>query len=182
MIDPHERRVIAHEEVLRADPRPDGNWSVTRMTYDTTRTNGILMSPDERTLYVAQSHSEPGRIRELRAYPVRDNGSLGQYTVLHQFGEDCRGPQRGIDGMCFDTEGNIVATAGNYQSGPGPMIYVFAPSGRLLETHPMPVDQPTNCAFGDADLSTLYVTTAQGHLLRARNTGRRGWLLWPPSR
>ena len=73
MIDPHERRVIAHEEVLRADPRPDGNWSVTRMTYDTTRTNGILMSPDERTLYVAQSHSEPGRIRELRAYPVRDN-------------------------------------------------------------------------------------------------------------
>ena len=82
--------------------------------------------------------------------------------------------------MCFDTEGNIVATAGNYQSGPGPMIYVFAPSGRLLETQPMPVDQPTNCAFGDADLSTLYVTTAQGHLLRARNTGRRGLAAMAP--
>jgi sugar lactone lactonase YvrE len=38
--------------------------------------------------------------------------------------------------------------------------------------------EPTNCAFGDPDLSALYVTTAEGHLYRARNTGRRGRALY----
>ncbi len=183
-IDPSERMDVDHEEAFRADPQPDGSWSVKRATFDTTKTNGILISPDERTLYVAQSHSEEGFIRELRAYPINDDGSLGQYVVLHQFGEDYRGPQRGIDGMCFDTEGNIVATAGWERSGPGPMVYVFAPSGRILETHPMPpgAGQPTNCAFGDPDLRTLYVTDSAGNLYRVRNTGRQGWLLWPKAR
>ena len=180
-IDPDERMEVDHQEVLRADPQPDGTWSVQRMTYNTTKTNGILMSPDERTLYVVQSDSEMGRPRDLRAYPIKEDGSLGPYTVLHQFGEDYRGTHRGIDGMCFDSEGNIIATAGWYEAGPGPMIYVFAPSGRVLETHPLPVDRPTNCTLGDADLSSLYVTSLDGHLLRARNTGRRGWHLWPPA-
>ena len=111
-------------------------------------------------------------------------GSLGLYIVLHQFGEDHRGPQRGIDGMCLDSEGNIVGTAGNWISGPGPMIYVWTPAGRVLETYAMPagVDGPTNCAFGDPDQRALYVTSGQGHLLRARDTGRRGWIMWPPVR
>ena len=111
--------------------------------------------------------------RELRAYDILEDGSLGPYIVLHQFGEDHRGPQRGIDGMCLDAEGNIVATAGSYASGPGPMIYVWDPRGRVLETHPMPVgiDSPTNCTFGDPDQRTLYVTTGGGHLFRARHYG-----------
>ena len=63
------------------------------------------------------------------------------------------------------------------------MSYVFAPSGRVVETHPMPpeVDMPTNCTFGDADLRTLYMTDLEGHLYRVRNTGRQGWLIWPPA-
>jgi hypothetical protein len=71
---------------------------------------------------------------------------------------------------------NIVATAGWRQSGPGPMIYVFAPNGRVLETHPLPEDRPSNCAFGDDDMASLYVTTITGWLLRAR-THRRGVFL-----
>ena len=47
---------------------------------------------------------------------------------------------------------------------------------------PVGVDGPTNCCFGDADQSSLYVTAGQGHLLRLRNTGRRGWIMWPPVR
>ena len=93
--------------------------------------------------------------------------------------KDARGVQRGVDGMCLDTNGNIIACAGWEEAGPGPMIYVFAPSGRVLETHPVPVDRPTNCTFGDADLGTLYVTSGGGHLFRVRDTGRRGWLLYP---
>lgn len=60
------------------------------------------------------------------------------------------------------------------------MIYVFAPNGRVLETHPVPLDRPTNCTFGDPDLKTLYVT-ASGYLFRAR-TERQGLLVYPPAR
>ena len=98
---------------------------------------------------------------------------MGAYQVLHNFY-----PHRGIDAMCLDAEGNIVATAGWRENGPGPMIYVFAPNGRVLETHPIPIDRPTNCTFGDADLQTLFVT-AGGCLYRAR-TQRQGYLIYPP--
>jgi SMP-30/Gluconolactonase/LRE-like region len=62
------------------------------------------------------------------------------------------------------------------------MIYIWDPKGRVLETHPMPVgvDSPTNCTFGDPDHQTLYITTAGGHLFLVRNSGRRGWIIWPP--
>lgn len=164
---------LDHESVYRLDPQADESWAIERVTFDTTRPNGILVSPDQSVLYVAQSEYGDDRKRELRAYPINDDGSLGAYEVLHNFY-----PHRGIDGMCLDRDGNIIATAGWEESGPGPMIYVFAPSGRVLETHLVPVDRPTNCTFGDDDLQTLYVTTATGHLLRAR-TPRRGFLLYP---
>ena len=159
---------LGHESVFRLDPTSGGTWKIRRMTFDTTKPNGLLLSPDEKTLYVAQSHYGPGNPRELRAYPICDDDTLGPYEVLHNFY-----PHRGIDGMTIDADGNIVATAGWQQSGPGPMIYVFAPNGRVLETHPVPEDRPTNCTFGDDDLQTLYVTTIEGWLLRAR-TDRQG--------
>lgn len=168
------------EEVFRADPQPDGTYSLTCLTKGCVRPDGILITPDERTLIVAQGDWEPGGVQQLRSYPINDDGSLGDHIVMHQFGEDYRGTHRSVDGMCFDTDGNIVATAGWDPSGPGSMIYVFAPSGRVLSTHPMPPDSwPTNCAFGDPDMRTLYVTTNQGHLYRVRNTGLQGWIIWP---
>ncbi|MFQ5878805.1 MAG: SMP-30/gluconolactonase/LRE family protein, partial [Dehalococcoidia bacterium] len=171
---------LDHASVLRLERRVDRTWTIRRMTYDTTSPNGILVSQDQRTLYVAESDYGEDKRRELRAYPIREDGTLGPYTVLHTFGIDQRGVHRGVDGMCLDTEGNIIVCAGWERSGPGPMIYVFSPSGQVLETHPVPVDRPTNCTFGDADLRTLYVTTGEGHLFRVRNTGRQGWLLFPP--
>jgi gluconolactonase len=176
---PQLQGLLDHASVLRLEQRPDRTWTIRRMTYDTTSPNGILVSQDQQTLYVAQSDYGEDKKRELRAYPIREDGTLGSYSVLHTFGIDARGPHRGVDGMCLDTEGNIIACAGWQQSGPGPMIYVFSPAGRVLETHPMPVDRPTNCTFGDADLRTLYITTGGGHLYRVRNTGRQGWLLFP---
>ncbi len=173
-------RELDHASVLRLTPdsQSEEGWALERMTYDTTSPNGILFSQDERTLYVAQSDYDG--VRELRAYVLRDDDTLGTYTVVHTFGQDSRGVHRGVDGMCLDTDGNIIACAGWREAGPGPMIYVLSPSGRVLETHPVPVDRPTNCTYGDSDLGTLYVTTGGGHLFRVRNTGRRGWLLYPP--
>ena len=165
---------LDHQSVYRAEAQSDGSWTLQRVTFDTTKPNGLLISPDQKWLYVAQSHYGEGNKRELRAYPINEDGTVGPYEVLHNFY-----PHRGIDGMCLDIEGNIIATAGWQQSGPGPMIYVFAPNGRVLETHPVPVDRPTNCTFGDGDLKSLYVTAASGHLFRVR-TEHTGYLIYPP--
>jgi len=166
-------RELDHDSVYRLDPQPGGAYSITRVTFDTTRPNGLLFSLDYKTLYVAQSGREPAEARQLRAYPVKNGKTLGAAEILHDFGE-----HRGIDGMRLDTEGNIIATAGWELGGPGPMIYVFSSGGRVLEMHPVPCRRPTNCAFGGPDLTTLYVTTIEGFLFRAR-TERVGRLLFP---
>lgn len=175
--DDHSDRELDHDSVYRLTPsaQADGEWSIKRMTFDTTRPNGLLLSPDERTLYVAQSDYVPTAVRQLRAYPVLEDGSLGAMSVLHDFGA-----ARGIDGMRWDAEGNIVATCGWEVSGPGPRITVFATDGTVLEEHPVPAGRPTNCAFGGTNLDVLYVTTIDGRLYRVPNTGRRG-LLAPPA-
>ena len=164
---------LDHDSIYRLDPQPGGGWTITRVTFDTTRPNGLLFSLDHRTLYVAQSGRLAEEKRELRAYRVNDDGSLGVARVLHDFSE-----HRGIDGMVLDTEGFIIATAGSTDSGPGPLIYVFSPDGDVVETHPVPCYKPTNCSFGEADLRTLYVTSIDGELFRTR-TGRTGRLLYP---
>ena len=169
---------LDHMSMLRLDPDGDDQWELKRMTFDVSRPNGVLVSRDQKTLYVAQSDYSTDQPRELRAYAIDDDGSLGSYITLHTFGIDQRGVQRGVDGMTLDIEGNIIVCAGWEQSGPGPMIYVFSPSGRVLETHPLRVDRPTNCCFGDPDMRTLYVTTGGGHLFRAR-TNHTGWIMWP---
>ena len=182
-IDPSEREELDNRSVLRADPQSDGSYTVARVTFDTTMPNGILVSIDGSTLYVAESNSDDiTGDRELRAYPINDDGSLGPYTVLHTFGKDASndasGVHRGIDGMCLDTDGNIVATAGWPQAGPGPLLYVFSPGGRVLETHPVACLRPTNCCFGGPDMTTLYVTSAEGHFFKAE-TDRVGWGIYP---
>ncbi|MEP7217159.1 MAG: SMP-30/gluconolactonase/LRE family protein [Anaerolineaceae bacterium] len=164
---------LDHDSVYRCDPHADGSWSVARVTFDTTRPNGLLFSLDHKVLYVAQSGREPEEKRQLRAYPVGADGSLETGVVLHDFGE-----HRGIDGMVLDTGGNIVATAGWELGGPGPSIYVFAPDGEVIERHDVPTRRPTNCTFGGPELTTLYVTTIDGDLFRTP-TSRRGRLWYP---
>jgi len=170
--DDRDSLELDHESVYRATPHGDGGWNVTRMTTDATRPNGILVAPDQQRIHVAQLDYGGGEDRELRSYPIREDGTLGEYEVLHNFY-----PHRGIDGMCLDSDGNIIACAGSTESGPGPMIYVFAPNGRVLETHPFPGTKPTNCTFGDDDRQTLYVT-GNARLYRTR-TDRSGYLEAP---
>ncbi|MGE5618281.1 MAG: SMP-30/gluconolactonase/LRE family protein [Sphingomonadaceae bacterium] len=186
-IGPQMHEPLEHASVLRL-ARGHDHWHVNRMTFDTTNPRGILFSKDEKTLYVSESSEEPEGKRELRAYQVREDGTLGPYDVLVSFGCDHRGPHRGVEGMCLDEEGNIIACAGRSGRGAGPMIYVITPSGQILESHPVPADLPMNCTFGGEDLGTLYVSAGEdmvagrGYLLRVRNTGRRGWCPYPLSR
>ena len=163
---------LPHDSIYRLDPQRGGSYSIQRVTFDTTRPNGLLFSLDYRVLYVAQSGREKEEKRQLRAYPVKEDGSLGIGEILHDFGE-----HRGIDGMRLDTEGNVIATAGWELGGPGPMIYVFSSSGEVKEMHPVPCRRPTNCAFGGDRLSDLYVTSIEGFLFRTP-TSRQGRPLW----
>ena len=169
---------LGDQSVYRLDPQADGSYKIARVTFDTTMPNGILISPDNNTLYVAESSFEAKTPRELRAYPIKEDGSLGSFTTLHTWGADSRGVHRGIDGMCLDRDGNIVATNGWEVAGPGPLITVFSPTGRVLETHPVPALRPTNCCFGGPDLTTLFVTVWHGHVFKAK-TKRVGWAMYP---
>ncbi len=164
---------VDYMAVLRMES-PNRDSPIKRMTHDTSSPTSVLLSRDERTLYVSENDDDERGNRELRAYAIQDDGSLGAYTVLHAFGADHTGVHRGVSGMCLDSDGNIVACAGWDRAGPGPLIYLFSSEGRVLETQNVPSIEPTNCAFGDTDLATLYVTTSEGHLYRIRDTGRRG--------
>ena len=175
---PDEPQEIEHQSVMRADPQPDGSYNLVRATFDTVRPNGVLLSADSRTLYVADGGLASDGNRELRAYPIGDDGTLGDFALLHTFGRDGNGAHSGIDGMCLDADGNIVACAGWEMAGPGALIYVFSPRGRVIETQRLPIAHHTNCCFGGPDMRTLFVTGIDGHLLAAK-TDRRGWALYP---
>lgn len=162
---------VPFSAVLRMDAPPNRDSALQRMTFDTTAPAALALSKDERTLYVSENSSEPEGKRELRAYPVRPDGTLGVCRVLATFGADARGVHPGITGMCLDRAGNVIACAGGRESGPGPMVYVFSPEGRVLGTHDLPEGEPANCALGGRDLSTLYVTTSDGRLYRAEGVG-----------
>lgn len=167
---------LHHQSILKLtrESRPRAHWHIDRMTVDTVNPTGLALSKDGKTLYVSENNLEHDGVRELRAYPILDNGKLGLYRVLHTFGKDSYGVHRGITGMCVDEVGNIFACAGSTESGPGPMIYVFSPQGVILGAYPFPADMPTNCAFGDKDQKTLYVATSSGSLYRVQGTQYKG--------
>jgi gluconolactonase len=140
-----EKRELENESVYRIDP--DGK--VTLVVKDVTKPNGLVISPDGKTLYVAESNSDPKRPRQLLGYPLDADGTVGARKVLYDFGKE-----RGIDGMTVSTDGTIVATAGSKEAGG---VYFFSPEGKKLGFVYTPED-PSNCCFVGADRKTLYVT------------------------
>jgi len=143
-----EKRELDHESVYRVDP--DG--TVTRITRDVQKPNGIVVSADQKTLYVADSNGAPKGNRFLLAYPLKEDGTLGLGKKLFDFGDD-----RGIDGMTVTADGHIVATAGTAKTAG---ISVFSADGKKVGFLPTPED-PSNCCFGGKDLKTLYVTAGK---------------------
>ena len=168
---------LDHASVLRLEIDERHAWTIKRVTYDTAAPRAVQLSADEKTLYVAEGEVGRQGPRELRAYPVRGDGTVGPYTVMHTFGTDHRGEHRGIEGICLDSNGNIIACGGSSDAGPGPLVYVFAPGGAVLESHALPA-APMRCAFGDAGLDSLYVTCGDGCVYRAQSVGRKGYKRW----
>jgi gluconolactonase len=143
-----EPRELDHESVYRVDP--DG--TVTRVTTDVRKPNGLVVSPDGKTLYVSDHSGEASGSRALVAYPLNPDGTVGPRRVLFDFGRE-----RGIDGMTVAADGTVVATAGAKAAGG---IHFFAPDGKKLGFLPTPED-PNNCCFAGPDRRTLYVTAGR---------------------
>lgn len=130
---------------------------------DIDKPNGIVISPDDKTLYLIESHPDAGRARMIRAYDLQPDGTVTNMRVFHNFY-----PGRSGDGMTIDSQGNLYVAAGlrnrrgtsetlDTQCG----IHVFSPDGNLKEFIPIPEDTVTNCAFGGPDWKTLYVTAGK---------------------
>lgn len=150
--------------VYRHDP---ATGRTTRLTDEKTiqKPNGVHLSPDARTLYVAETNNgskggpdapkEPvvGRMT-LNAFLLRPDGTLGPKRVLASFGNET-----GTDGMAIDLEGNIYAAV-RQNSRPG--VVVFSPAGKELGYLPTK-ELPTNCCFGTGrEAAMLYVTVGTG--------------------
>ncbi len=127
------------------------------------RPNGLLVSPDDRYIYVADNNNNnPGAARKLWRFAFRKDGSVeGQSRKLVYDWGDSRGP----DGMEMDAIGRLFVAGGLNQPHPPHEtntrkggVYVLSPKGKLLEFIPIPLDEVTNVAFGGADLRTLHVS------------------------
>ncbi|MFT5300252.1 MAG: gluconolactonase [Mariniblastus sp.] len=124
--------------------------SVTLVTKELERPNGIALSPDSKTLYVAQSH-RPAPI--YQSYAIKPDGSIdarGQ-TLYNAIKFADAGDQGMPDGLCVDVKGNLWAT------GPGGVL-VISPSGKLLGRILME-NRTANCTFGE-DGTTLFMTSS----------------------
>ncbi len=149
-----QKRELEFQGVYRLSPKGE----LTLIAKDFDRPNGIALSPDEKTLYVADTAG-----KHVRAFTLGRDGSAKGGQVLAELKTEKQG---GPDGMKVDGKGNL------YVTGPGG-VWVFDKSGRRLGTIAVP-ETPANCAFGDRDYKTLYITARTSlYRVRLRHAGYR---------
>ena len=118
---------------------PDGKLTLLSVYFK--HPNGVALSPDEKTLYVADSGAS-----FIEAFDAAPDGSLENARL---FAKDVD-----PDGLKMDERGNLWVAAADG-------IRVYRSDGALVETVKFP-EQPANCAFGGDDGKTLYVTARHG--------------------
>ena len=142
--------------------------ALRRLTTEIARPNGISLSPDEKTLYVADTYGE-----HVLAYDLGRDGRLAaprKFAKLAGFRQTESGPSSGADGLAIDAAGRlyVASSAG---------VEIFDRKGKALGVLDIP-NPPQNLAFAGNDRSTLYVvgrgavwkirTQAQGPANRAK--------------
>ena len=181
-------RYLGHEPIFQdgfAAYRLDPDGTVTRAATDCGKCNGILISPDQKTMYIIsndngwfafenlkQGEKTLQSAHLLQAYDVDANGNLSNRRVLIDYGKldkPCSGP----DGMVADTEGNIWM-ASRCEHRPG--VQVLSPQGKELAYISTGKELPTNVGFGrGADSNLLYLTS--GKSLYKIRVGKKGYQL-----
>jgi gluconolactonase len=121
---------------------------VTQILTGLVRPNGVILSPGEETLYVAE---EAGR--RIHVYDVGSNGTISNARIFKTTNTDAAGNPHsghGPDGLAIDAAGNLYAAVQNE-------IWAWSPTGQSLFELPVPQD-PTNIAFGGVGGRTLFIT------------------------
>jgi gluconolactonase len=135
-------------------PLPQGKTAVyylapggktTRLIDDLPNPNGVILSPDEKTLYVI-----PSGQADMMSYPVEAPGKLGKGKVFCTLQQPKGVKNSGGDGLTVDVKGNLYITS---QLG----LQVFDSAGKYLGLIKVP-EVPANVTFGGTDFKTLYVT------------------------
>lgn len=151
-------------KLVEAIYRIDSPGKVFRITtHEVNRPNGILVSPGDRYLFVADNNNNTaGGARKLWRFDLKSDGTVNTASRKLIFDWlDARGP----DGFKMDRQGRLFIAAGvnkanqyetidKFKGG----VYVLNPDGKLLDFIAIPVDEVTNCAFGGADGKTLFIT------------------------
>jgi len=160
-----KNKELDFQGVYRLSPKGE----LTLLTKEMSRPNGIAFSPDEKTLYVA--NSDPDKAIWM-AFPVKADGTLDKgkqffdtTALVKDVDKDKKPKFPGLpDGLKVDKAGNVFAT------GPGG-VFVFDKDGKHLGTLATGV-ATANCGWGD-DGTTLYIT-ADKQLVRVK-TKTKGW-------
>ena len=181
-------RYLGHEPIFQdgyAAYRLDPDGTVTRAAANCAKCNGILISPDQKTMYIVSNDNgwfEFQNLKEgespvqgphlLQAYDVDDNGNLSNRRVLIDYAKldpPCGGP----DGMVADVDGNVwVASRCEWHAG----VQVLDPQGNELAFISTGEELPTNVGFGRGeDANLLYVTS--GKSLYSIRVGKEGYQL-----
>lgn len=133
----------------------DGKLTV--IASDMSRPNGVALSPDEKTLYVG---STEGKEPWVKSFALNADGTVASSKVFFDGTALMKAGRRGgFDGLRVDANGNV------WTSGPGGIVIV-SPDGKHLGSI-LTQRATANCAFGDADHQTLYITADEA-LLRVR--------------
>jgi len=164
-------RYLGHEPIFQpgyAVYRLDPDGTVERIVTDGGKTNGVLVSPDQQTLYVVSNDNgwfDFMRLKEgeaapaqghhvLQAYDLAADGTVSNRRVLVDYH-----PYSGPDGIIADVDGNLYAAV-RTENRPG--IGVYNPEGKELAFIPTGEELPTNVGFGRGEeRNVLYVTSGK---------------------
>ncbi len=140
--------------------KPDGS-EIREVVYPLVTPNGIMLSPDRQTLYVASTAT-----RQILSFRVTGPGQLAQKDGRAEMKVVASlGGILNFDSMCMQADGTLVVAAGF----PGQLLQI-SPDGNVLDKMSLPDAAVTNAAFGGHDMRTLYVTFSA--------TGRIAVLPW----
>lgn len=152
MNQPNDIAIDSKDRLYASDPnwkdntgniwRIDTDGKVTLLEANMGTTNGIDVSPDNKTLYVNESAQ-----RKVWAYDLSADGQVSHKRLLIEF------PDFGMDGMRCDTKGNLYIV--RYGKG---TVVKLSPAGKVLQEIQLIGKKPTNIAFGGSDGRTAYVT------------------------
>ncbi len=127
--------------------------TITRVIDDLVKPNGIVGTPDGKTLFVADIGGN-----KTWKYNINADGSLSDKTLFCELGSD---------GMTIDTEGNI------YLTGNG--VTIFDKNGIQIGNIPVPESWTANVCFGDPDMKSLFITASKGlYKIKMKVKGTKG--------